>query len=511
MWRPVKGDVCRLNMEIRPFCGIRYSKKIVGDLASVICPPYDVITPETQKCYYQRSNYNIIRLEYPCPENPELVSGSGLQPTEYPELVSGYKKAAAIFREWLERGILKFDDIPAFYLHDCYFTYLGVEKRRRGLIACLRLAPWGSGIYPHEETSLRDKSDRLQLMRACQANFSPLFCLYQDPEKEITSILSEAAQSNPIISSPLTGEDEGEGHQRHIVWAITESKLQQRLSTLSHQVSPVIMADGHHRYETALIYQQERTRLSPKSGSSQAFNYVMVSLVEFSDPGLFIFPVHRLVRSIKPLSHPSTDKVGGGEGLPLSCLINRLEDFFTLEFIPLVPRQIRWEVRRASSLNASIISSSRVRLSSRPSPDKVGGGEGLLSNRPERSEGPLGVLGLKHGYLALLRERQNVSLIDMLPANRSQVYQKFDISILNHVILDKILGLSIEEGNIAYTADAAEAQQRVESGECQLAFLVNPPQTKTIKAVADAGDRMPRKSTYFYPKMPAGLIINSLD
>jgi len=141
----------------------------------------------------------------------------------------------------------------------------------------------------------------------------------------------------------------------------------------------------------------------------------------------------------------------------------------------------------------------------------VGGGEGLLSNRPERSEGSLGVLGLKHGYLALLRERQNVSLIDMLPANRSQVYQKFDISILNHVILDKILGLSIEEGNIAYTADAAEAQQRVESGECQLAFLVNPPQTKTIKAVADAGDRMPRKSTYFYPKMPAGLIINSLD
>ena len=295
-------------MEIRPFRGIRYNEKIVGDLASVICPPYDVITSEMQKFYYQRSNYNIIHLEFPLADSP--------QPTEY-----RYKRAAAIFREWMKEGVLKSDDTPAFYLHDCYFNYLGVEGKRRGLIACLRLAPWGSGIYPHEETSFRDKSDRLQLIRACGANFSPLFCLYQDPEKEIASILSEVAQDNPIMSLQAMGSYAPDCDERHIVWAITDPKLQQKLSALSRQVAPVIMADGHHRYETALTYQQERiARGMSLRGESEAislqegaFNYVMVTLVEFSDPGLFIFPIHRLVRDIKPLSVNFLRSSGGAE------------------------------------------------------------------------------------------------------------------------------------------------------------------------------------------------------
>mgnify|MGYP001059733693 CR=1 FL=1 len=443
-------------MEIRPFRSIRYNEKIVGDLASVICPPYDVITPELQKFCYQRSDHNIIRLECPMAD--------GLETTEY-----SYKRAAATFRKWLDEGVLKFDDTPAFYLHDCYFSYLGVERRRRGLIARLRLVPWGSDICPHEETSPKDKSDRLQLMRACQASFSPLFCLYQDPKKEIASIFSEVTQDNPIISSPLMGEDKGEGDERHVVWAITDPELKQRLSTLSRQVAPVIMADGHHRYETALVYQQECSagevsllgEAEVTSLREEASNYVMVALVEFSDPGLAIPPIHRLVRGIKAMS--------------------RLEDFFTLEFVPL----------SNDTLQSLFSSSGKYQMLIR----------GYL----------LGVLGLKRGYLVLLRERQDASLKDMMPVNRSQAYRDFDISILNQVVLGKVLGLDMEEGNIAHTVDAVEAYEQVERGEYQLAFLVNPPQPETIKAVVDAGDRLPRKSTYFYPKMPAGLIINSLD
>ena len=478
-------------MEIRPFRGIRYNEKIVRDLASVICPPYDVITPEMQKVYYQRSSYNVIRLEHPLTDRS--------QPAGY-----GYKVAAAIFREWLEKGVLKFDDSPSFYLHDCYFNYLGVERRQRGLIACLGLTPWGRDIRPHEETSPRDKSDRLQLMRACQANFSPLFCLYQDAKKEIASILSEAAQGNPIMSLQANQSNPPDSDERHVVWAISDPRLQQKLSALSRQVSPVIMADGHHRYETALVYQQERALLShdsrlatdkfiaaDKLPREEAFNYVMVTLVEFSDPGLFVFPIHRLVHGLRPQSSlnpsvlmeepseqttpsPATrDSCDESEDV-LSHLMRRLEDFFTLEFVPL-----------SGNVPQSLISGLKGHL--------------------------LGVLGLKLGHLTLLRERQDAPLKKVMPADRSQAYQKFDISILNHIILGKTLGLTISEENIAYTMDPVEACQRVENGDYQLAFLVNPPQPKTIKAIVDAGDRMPRKSTYFYPKIPTGLIINSLD
>ena len=478
-------------MEIRPFCGMRYNENIVGGLASVICPPYDVVTPGIKEFYYRMNDYNTIRLE--------CHLADSLQPTKY-----SYKRTAVLFQEWLNKGVLKFDDTPAFYLHDHYFNYLGVKRRRRGLIARLKLASWGDGIYPHEETSTKDKSDRLQLIRACRANFSPLFCLYQDVKGEIASILSEAAQDNPIMSLRAKQSNPGDCDERHVVWAITDLEMQQELSALSRQVASIIMADGHHRYETALAYQQERARLSPgsrplpnshdakaRSFQDEAFNYVMATLVELSDPGLFILPIYRLVRSIKPLSSPTpsmvlVERTGPRTSSPkagisghhnedtFSYLMSRLEDFFTLEFMPLT--------------------------------------HGALHSLLPGLKGHLfGVLGLKPGHLALLKERQGVSLEDMMPLNHSQAYQKFDISILNHVILDKILGLTADEENVAYTVDAAEACQRVEKGEYQLAFLVNPPQPETIKAMVDAGDRMPRKSTYFCPKMPAGLVINSLD
>jgi len=431
--------------EACPFRGIRYNREIVGDLAAVICPPYDVISPEQQKLYCEKSDYNAIRLEFP-----------PVQPGDN-DADNKYSRAATTLQQWLKQGIIEIDDHPAFYLHDHYFDYLGKRSMRRGLIARVKLEPWGSGIYPHEETTSRDKSDRLQVMRACRANFSPLLSLYQDSRQKIAPILSEVAQGKSIIEisvpSPLVGEGWGEGGESHIVWAITDAKSQQLSRFLSAQA--LYMADGHHRYETALEYQRERTRGLSSVTGKEAFDYVMMELVEFSDPGLVILPLHRLVRGIAPSV--------------LSEVRNLLENFFTLEFVPLATDSYQLT-----------------------------------------ADSCLGVLGLAPESLVLLKQRPGVSVDAMMPDNRSQAYREFGISLLNHVILDKLLG-GTKGLDIAYTVDVDEDCQRIRKGEYQLAFLPNSSQPEVVKAIVDARDRMPRKSTYFYPKLPAGLIINSTD
>lgn len=425
-------------MEVSPFRGIRYNQEIVGDLARVICPPYDVITPEQQKLYYKKNDYNAIRLEFPEPTGDR------------------YQRAAITFQQWLKQGVLQHDGISSFYLHDHRFQYSGEERVRRGLIARVKLEPWGRGIYPHEETSSKAKSDRLQLMQACRANFSLLFSLYHDSERKVAPILSNVAEKEPLMSLRTRQSNLPDSNEAHILWAIIEPETVRELGKLLSSES-VYIADGHHRYETALTYQQERAQ--GQSGgcelTADGFNYVMMELVEFSDPGLLVLPLHRLVRGIAP-----SILVGIGD---------QLRNLFVLESIRL----------KADSYQLPVDSC-------------------------------LGILGLQPSSLVVLKKRQDISLEAMMPSDRSRAYQEFGVSILNHIILDRLLGLTSKE-NIAYTVDVKEAYQQIKEGKYQLAFLLNPPQPEMVKAVADAQDRMPRKSTYFYPKLPAGLIINPLD
>jgi len=446
-------------IEVSPFRGIRYNQRTVGDLAQVICPPYDVITPEQQKLYYKKSNYNAIRLEY---------STESQEPT-----VDRYQRAAITFQQWLKQGVLQADMSPSFYLHAHRFEYSGAEKVRRGLIAHVKLGPWVSGIYPHEETFPKAKNDRLQLLRACRANFSPLLSLYHDSEQKIASILSETSRAKPMIETSLTADSRqptanDEGEEAHTLWAISDPEIKRELSQfLSSQ--PLYIADGHHRYETALTYQQERAEEQSDSfgssviasGAKQslngkgAFNYVMMELVDFSDPGLVVLPLHRLVRGIVP-------SILGG-------LEDQLRNFFVLESVPLKA------------------------------------GDCQLP-----TDSCLGILGLQPGSLVVLKRRQDISLETVMPGNRSQAYRQFNVSILNDIILDKVLSRA-KDLDVAYTVDLKEAYHQIKERRYQLAFLLNPPQPEMVKAVADAQDRMPSKSTYFYPKLPAGLIINPLD
>jgi uncharacterized protein (DUF1015 family) len=426
-------------MEVTPFRGIRYNQSIVGDLAQVICPPYDVITSIQQKLYYEESSHNAIRLELP----------TGSQETT----IDHYQRAADTFQQWLKQGILQVDSVPSFYMHNHGFEYAGENKVRCGLIARVKLEQWGSGIYPHEETFPKAKGDRFQLMRACRANFSPLLSLYHDSEQKIASILSRVAREECLLSFRTKRSNLPDSKEAHTIWAIDEPEIKQELSQILFSY-PLYIADGHHRYETGLAYQQEQTRGQFVTGK-EAFNYIMLELVDFSDPGLVILPLHRLVRNIAPST--------------LAGLEDQLRNFFTLE-------------------------SSPFEVSDCQLPD----------------DSCLGILGLQSGSLVILKRRQDISLEAIMPTNRSQAYREFDVSILNHIILDKMLGLTSKE-DIAYIVDLEEAYQQTKEGQYQLAFLLNPPQPEMVKAIADSKDRMPGKSTYFYPKVPAGLIINPLD
>ncbi len=422
-------------MEVVPFQGIRYKQTTVGSLAKVICRPYDVITAEQQRLYYAKSDYNAVRLEFP-------------EPT-----ADRYQRAAMTFQQWVRHGVLQYDGVSAFYLHEHEFKYSGRKMLRRGVIARVKLEPWGNGVFPHEETASKAKSDRLRLMQACRANFSPLFSLYRDSDRKIAAILYRVAQEEPMMSLPAGQSNLPDSDEAHRLLAITDPNIKRELGELL-SAKTIYIADGHHRYETALTYQQERMQEQSAAGSG-AFNYVMMELVEFSDPGLIVLPLHRLVRGILPSS--------------LVNLVDRLRDFFDVGMI----------APRANGPNL---------------PD----------------DSCLGIMGLKPDYLVVLKTRHDVALETMMPSSRSQTYRESGVSILNHIVFDGVLS-EAKEIEIAYTVDLEEACQQIREEQYQLAFLLHPPQMEMIKAIADSQDRMPAKSTYFYPKLPAGLVINPLD
>jgi len=420
-----------------------YNQSLVDDLASVICPPYDIITPQMQQELYHRSEYNFVRLEF----SRELPQDSATD--------NKYTRSAATLEQWLKQGILEVDETPAIYLHDHYFTLQEKEYRRCGIITRVRLEEWDKMVVrPHEGTLTEPKSDRLSLLWALQTNTSPILALFED-QGQVSSLLATQAQGKPVISFSA-----GNG-EKHNIWAITEVEVVNQIrSCLAHQ--PLYIADGHHRYESALTYQRERCACSSPVTGDEGFNFVMMTLVDFADPGLVILPPHRLVRGVSKSV--------------LSELMTRLKPFFDIEELPLGAPDVWQQV------------------------------DGLLSEKANQ----VGVVlfGLTRESLLLLRLRSSTAVSQMMPYFHSDLYKRLDVSIVDHVILEEFLGLSHgkEEDFLTYSYDRLDAVNRVLDQEYQLAFLLNPVKPGVIKAIADAGDRMPRKSTYFYPKLPSGLI-----
>ena len=430
--------------EVRPFQGVRYNQELAKDLADVICPPYDIISPQQRQEFYRRSEYNFIRVE------------SGRELPQDTSTDNKYTRSAATLERWLEQGVLVADKATAIYLHDHYFHLKGKEYRRRGVIANVRLEEWDKRVVrPHEGTLVEHTNDRLSLLWALQANTSPILALFED----------RGQMRLPEPGSPIVdfGGADGEKHQ---VWAITRPEvIEQICHSLAHQ--PLYIADGHHRYEGALAYQREKHACSSSAAADDAFNFVMMELVAFSDPGLLILPPHRLVGGISKAS--------------LNQLNTKLESFFDIEKLALDAPDVWQRVDR-------------------------------LLGTGETDEVRLALFGPDKDRIWLLTLRDFAAASRMMPYFHSELYKKLDVSVLDHVILGELLGLgSGGEGAIlAFTYEGRDAVNRVLEQEYQLAFLLRPLKPEVIKAIADAEDRMPRKSTYFYPKAPAGLILHRL-
>ncbi len=433
--------------EIHPFRGLHYNQSLINDLPVVICPPYDIITPQMQQELYLSSEYNFVRLECGRALPQDTVTDNK------------YSRSAATLEQWLNQGIIEVDEAPAIYLHDHYFRYQGKEYRRRGIIACVRLEEWDKMVIrPHEGTLAEPRDDRLSLLWSLQTNTSPILALFEDQGQRISSLLAAQERTRPLISLNST---DGENHS---VWAITAPEIINQISgSLAGQ--PLYIADGHHRYASALTYRRERRDYSPSSSADEAFNFVMMTLVDLADPGLIILAPHRLVRGIsKPV---------------LDGLMAKLEAFFEIGKLPLSMPGV-WQ-----QVDEVLADSNGVRLV---------------------------FFGLVAEHLFVLRLRDAAAVSQIMPYFHSELYRRLDVSIVDHVILETLLEIDSgsEDAKIAYCYDRQDAVNKVLDGEYQLAFFLSPAKAELIKAVADAGDKLPRKSTYFYPKAPAGLVFNRL-
>jgi uncharacterized protein (DUF1015 family) len=430
--------------DIRPFRGVHYNPAKIKNLSKVICPPYDIIPPQMQQELHQQSDYNFIRVEF------------GLESPHDSSTDNKYIRAEKTMKEWLDNEILVTDKLPCIYIDEHSFIHQGKTWKRRSINAVVKLEDWSKMIIrPHEGTLAKAKSDRLNVLWTLHTNTSPIMVLYQDRDREISKILVKQLKNKPAFT---VGKINGESHR---IWAISDQDTIMKLHSLMAD-QPFYIADGHHRYESALNYQRERRSTYASSKAEEPFDFVMMTLLDMADPGLVILPAHRMVSGLSASA--------------LEVLSSRLETFFIVEEAEINNARLK------TQLDALLY-------------DDKNGSRIVLS-------------GLKKDRLLALTLREPESVKSMFPAFHTDIYQSLDVSIVDHVILEELLDISQEKmgSYLNWIHDPVTAVERVQAGEYQLGIIVNPIKPEVIKAIADKSDRMPKKSTYFYPKVPAGLV-----
>ena len=432
---------------VRPFQGILYDPQRV-DLSRVVAPPYDVISTADQRRYYQQDEHNVVR----------LIAGE-VRPSDTPE-DNKYTRAAGFFRGWLAGGILRQEARPCLYVYRHQFvdpisTQTAV---RQGILGVVELEPFGRGVLPHEQTHARAKADRLSLTRAVEANLSPVFGLYEDPQSVVASILAPVTAGQPRLSIV------GEGGEQHTVWSLNGTDRFHQLAEV-FRASRLYIADGHHRYETALNFRNKQRVDHPEAPPEAAFNYVLMLLVDVRDPGLRILPTHRMLHDF--------------ERFDPAALVAGLAGRHRL--IPRPDRAALLAAMEEPSLGHRI----GIALPSTPSPLA---GEG--------------------------RGGGSWCTVDIDPATGTDPVSRLDVSVLHHEILERELGLEPaeveQERYLSYSRDVDALLDRVEAGAAQAGFLLRPPAVSDVVEVAQAGRVMPQKSTYFFPKPASGIVFNPL-
>ena len=443
---------------IQPFRALRYDPSRVP-LAGVVTQPYDKITPAMQERYYQAHPANLVRIILGKPEPGDN------------DTRNLYSRAAGYLRQWREQGILRPDSEPSVYLYAQRFTIPGssAEQERRGFIALGHIHEYAEGVvFRHEQTHAKPKADRLNLLRATRAHFGQLFMLYSDPERKIDAAL------NPVAEPDIDIRDEY-GVQ-HRVWRISAPATISLLRA-SMADKKLLIADGHHRYETALAYRSERRAESQRAAAvagspthsagtrngDAAYDSVMMTFINMDAPGLVILPTHRVVSGL-----PGFDK---------DLMLRSLWSYFTTEKAP--------SPIDAPKLTSALAESGRQGIALAA---VIGNEAFLLRPRPAAADSILGPLS---------------------PRQR-----ELDVVHLHKVLLEHVLGISEEairqQQNIAYFRDASDAIQQVRAG-ANVAFLMNPVRMEQVRDIAFAGEVLPQKSTDFYPKLLSGLTIYALE
>lgn len=431
-----------------PIYGLRYNETRAGAIENLVTPPYDVIDAAAQDAFYNRSPYNIIRLEY-----------GKTYPTDEKN-TNRYTRAAEIFRQWQAEGIMQPEPKPALYLYRQEFSLGSQTLVRSGMICGVKLEPYEKGVVlPHEETMPKHKADRLALMQACGANFSPVFGLYSDQERNVDAVLDQAVQGQP----PAVDFTDDDNH-RHLLWVIDNPGVIRQVQQLMAD-ERILIADGHHRYETALNFARENPG-QPGTG------YVMMTLINLFDPGVVVLPTHRLITAVAI------------DGPKLLELLQ--EDFEVTPAGETDPENIDQRLAALAALDEQ--SGTKMRQ----------------------------VFGLYLGpnQLYTLALKNNDALAQKMQSQHSQAWCNLDVSVLQNLILDKLLGIdskALAGGEaVKYTRDTREAIRGVDQGQYQMAFLMNPTLIAEITEVAGLGEKMPQKSTFFYPKLITGLVVNKL-
>ncbi len=437
---------------VKPFRGIRYNPIHFPDLSVVVAQPYDKVSDDLQEAYYDLSPYNVVRID----RGKEL-------PGDVPDRLDGpnvYLRARAYYTHWLASGILVREPQPAFYVYHQTFKVDGVPRLRKGLIAAFELAEFADGVVrPHEYTHAGPKIDRLRLLRTNHVYFGQIFMLYPDPQNRVNAILDDAiAGQEPAIDVVELFEQD----VRQQVWVVTRPDA---IRAVQAELAPrhnFIIADGHHRYETGLSFRREMQCQYPDAPPDAAFYYCLVTLVSMNDPGLVILPTHREI-----FDYPNVTP---------RQVLERAADYFEIIATPDRPQCFK-----------------------------------LMQTHATRHA--FGFYAGGQYYVLILRDPNVVDTF--VVEDRSPAWKALDVSILHKVLLEHVTGLPPEAvdraSHVRYHRDAQAAVDNVDAGRGNFAFFINPARMDQVQAVAERGEKMPQKSTDFYPKVISGLVMMSVE
>jgi uncharacterized protein (DUF1015 family) len=436
--------------QIIPFHGTLYDPAAVGSIRDVVAPPYDIIDPAGQQALHDRHPQNIIRLEL------------GFDQPGDDATKNRYTRAADTLRAWLKSGALKRDAQPAMYYHTIEYAppsdARAPRKTLRGILTTSKLEPLDSGhIYPHENTRLAAKTDRLNLLKACKSNLSPIWLLYSDPQNAVLGLLERAVKGQP----PRIDFQDDHGCRQQL-WSITDAAVLAQIVDIMRS-KPLFIADGHHRYETALNYQRFRRQQAGPSETPKPYDAVLMLLSPLEDPGLTVLPTHRVTTTPLP---------------PYPTIKTQLGEKFDFKEFP-------FSGETKAEVGAQLIEA--LRTNGRTAP----------------------TFGL-----ALKGEPRYVTL-SLKPSHRPDANAspraKLDVSLLQQLVVSTLCPTQQEQEAILYTKDDHEALGWVADGTGTGALLLNATKVSEVQAVATAGERMPHKSTYFFPKPLTGLVINVME